>query len=190
MNSKTDLRVIKTKQKLIDAFTEIINEVSFPDISVLDLCTKANVRRATFYKHFKDKYDFIRYYVKLLEDEIFKSTSPLKKKNTPVEYYASYVSHIIQYLKFNERIIQALVDTDDFSNVLNIILAGTFHVLIRDLTEDVERGVIILPTDIEYMAKFINGGLSAIIVDWFFSREISEEELISKIKRIFESIIL
>ena len=190
MNEKTDLRIIKTKQKLVDAFTDMIDKIPFTDISVYELCQNANVRRATFYKHFSDKFDFLRYYVKLLEEEIFTSTSPLKRTRAPIDYYASYVSHIIQYLNYNEKIIQALVGTEDFFNVLNIILSGTYDVLIRDLTEDVSRGVIILPSEIETVARFLNGGIGALVVEWFFNKRISEDEMISRIKKIIEAIIL
>ena len=134
--------------------------------------------------------DFIRYYVRLLEEEIFKSVSPLKRNHAPIDYYASYVSHIIQYLNYNSMIIGALVDTDDFSNVLNIILSGTYDILVRDLTDDVKRGAVILPTEIETVARFINGGLGAIVVEWFFNKSISEDELILRIRKIIETIIL
>lgn len=190
MKEKVDLRVIKTKQKLVDAFTDMINTTAFSQISVFDLCKKAGVRRATFYKHFNDKFDFLRYYVHLLEEEILKSTTPLKRNRDPIKYYSSYVTHIIKYLCFNEKIINGLVESDDFSNVLNVILAGTNDLLVRDLTEDVKRGAIILPTEVDTVASFINGGISSIVLEWFFNKKCSEEELIERMSKIIEAIIL
>lgn len=48
MEKKTDLRVIKTCNKLGFALRDMLTERSFDDITVFDLCEKAGVRRATF----------------------------------------------------------------------------------------------------------------------------------------------
>ena len=55
---KSDLRIIKTRKALYTAFTMLLGEKSFEDITVNELCENAMVRRATCYKHFADKYDF------------------------------------------------------------------------------------------------------------------------------------
>lgn len=60
MTSKVgNIRMTRTKQALIDAFGELINEKSFEKITILDLTKKAQINRATFYAHFKDKYELM-----------------------------------------------------------------------------------------------------------------------------------
>lgn len=44
---------------LQQALTALMNEKAFPDISVQDITERAELNRATFYKHFLDKYDLI-----------------------------------------------------------------------------------------------------------------------------------
>ena len=51
----TDLRIIKTRKALCDAFIILLGEKPFEDITVNELCKKAMVRRATFYQHFEEK---------------------------------------------------------------------------------------------------------------------------------------
>jgi AcrR family transcriptional regulator len=70
MAVKEDLRVKKTKKALYDAFMTLLSEKQFEDITVNELCDAAGVRRATFYKHYSDKFDFLTAYVRLLRDRI------------------------------------------------------------------------------------------------------------------------
>ena len=58
-----DLRVLKTYKSLYEAFFKMLEEKKFEDITVNELCERAMVRRATFYKHFADKYEFFAFFV-------------------------------------------------------------------------------------------------------------------------------
>ena len=58
--NKQDLRVQK-HQALITSFSDLLQTKSFEQITVQDLCAKANVRRSTFYRHFNDKYDLLNH---------------------------------------------------------------------------------------------------------------------------------
>ena len=58
---KTDVRVQRTYNLLMNAMIELMVEKDFENLSVSDICDKAGVHRATFYKHFSDKLEFIRY---------------------------------------------------------------------------------------------------------------------------------
>jgi AcrR family transcriptional regulator len=56
-----DPRVKRTLQIFYDAFTDLLREKHYEFISVQDITHKANLNRATFYAHFKNKSDFIDY---------------------------------------------------------------------------------------------------------------------------------
>lgn len=73
---KVDIRVKKTYNQLIVALVKLLAEKSFDDITVLEICETAGVHRATFYKHFVDKYDFLNTCCKLkLSELIFEKVS-------------------------------------------------------------------------------------------------------------------
>lgn len=61
MEKKKDLRVQKTYRALMAAFEALMAEETFDDITVNELCARALIRRPTFYSHFEDKYDFLRF---------------------------------------------------------------------------------------------------------------------------------
>lgn len=55
-HSEEDPRIIRTRNLIIDAFLDLIKEKDFNTISVKDITERATINRATFYRHFTDKY--------------------------------------------------------------------------------------------------------------------------------------
>lgn len=56
---KTDLRVMRTRKLIMDAFIELSSKKEFKDITVKDITAEAMINRATFYYHFQDIYDLL-----------------------------------------------------------------------------------------------------------------------------------
>ncbi|NDJ55135.1 MAG: TetR family transcriptional regulator [Chloroflexi bacterium] len=59
MSRKTDLRVLRTRQLLQDALLDLIEVKPFESIQVKEIAEEAMVNRATFYLHYRDKYDLL-----------------------------------------------------------------------------------------------------------------------------------
>jgi AcrR family transcriptional regulator len=58
-NIKVDRRILRTKQALRAALFELIKEKDYDAISVEEITRHANLGRATFYLHYKDKEDLL-----------------------------------------------------------------------------------------------------------------------------------
>lgn len=56
VNLPIDPRITRTRQRLIDAFNQLMHAKPFDDITVRDIARQAGVNRATFYAHFPDKH--------------------------------------------------------------------------------------------------------------------------------------
>lgn len=61
MEEKLDPRVKRTRSLILQAFYDLLAEKNFEAISVQDVTDKAQINRATFYKHFVDKYALLDY---------------------------------------------------------------------------------------------------------------------------------
>jgi AcrR family transcriptional regulator len=62
---KLDPRVKRTRSLILQSFNGLLAEKSFDAISVQDVTERAQINRATFYKHhFVDKYDLLDYWVR------------------------------------------------------------------------------------------------------------------------------
>jgi AcrR family transcriptional regulator len=114
MKSRTDLRVLRTRQMLKDAFFELMETVGFKKITVDGLTKKAFVSRNTFYSHYTDKYDLLR----SLEDEVLeeikgimadmpgeiaRSRDELSAKVKPI------IIRFFEYIQNNERFFDIIV---------------------------------------------------------------------------------
>ena len=64
-----DLRVLKTKKNIRDAFLELRKKQSLDEIKVNALCEKAMINKTTFYNHYQDIYEL----AKELESEVLDS---------------------------------------------------------------------------------------------------------------------
>lgn len=53
--------VEKTKERVIKAFIEMLNETSIESIRVKDIIEKTNISKSTFYRLFRDKYDVMNW---------------------------------------------------------------------------------------------------------------------------------
>ncbi|MGD2157297.1 MAG: TetR/AcrR family transcriptional regulator [Anaerolineales bacterium] len=57
--NQTDLRVIKTKRGLREAFLRLLLEKGYDAISIQDIATEAEAARVTFYRHYKNKEELL-----------------------------------------------------------------------------------------------------------------------------------
>ena len=72
---KLDPRVKRTRNLILQAFGSLLAEKGFESISVQDVTDKAEINRATFYKHFVDKYALLDYAIgQMFRQEIEKRT--------------------------------------------------------------------------------------------------------------------
>jgi AcrR family transcriptional regulator len=64
--NKEDLRVRRTRKLLQKALLEAASEKGFAHVTVSDITERAMVNRATFYRHYEDKYDLLTQYMEEL----------------------------------------------------------------------------------------------------------------------------
>lgn len=141
MEETLDLRIVKTRRVLIDAFFDILkNKVDSKPIKVVEVCNKANISLITFYKHFKNKEGLLNYSVN--DQLVNKLPIPLKLKPKNLrqlvyyllqffeKFYADY-EKLINSCKTNQSIMQrtyfdVLLKTIEWYtfNELKVVLAG------------------------------------------------------------------
>lgn len=122
--NETDPRVIRTHQLIQDAFTSLIKEKDFEDITVKEIAEKATINRATFYAHYMDKYE-------ILESKISESFTKILMKR------------IQGHEVFNKETIRSIfLAVCDFHNELSALCKRSYHSLgtlfeqkVKDITQ-------------------------------------------------------
>ena len=166
---KEDIRITKTKAALSHSFFSMLKEMTLDDVTVNELCERANVRRATFYKHFKDKNDFVLFLIKdvraRFDNEVWKADL-----NTTItkEYYLKYAHAIIDYLLERDVAIKKIIDSHARSSFFDIFLHENYEDTKRRLEASVKSGMPMM-ISAEIMASFIVGGIAHAIIKWFDS---------------------
>lgn len=115
MQTKVDLRVIKTRSNIKNTFIQLLSEKEFNEITIQNILDKALINRSTFYKHYSDKYKL----AEQLVDEIIKdATSFINERfsdKKELDLFAT-IYKIYEHLYVQKNTILALwkINTDTF----------------------------------------------------------------------------
>src|SRR5262245_10990601 len=59
-----DVRAKRTEKLLLSALIELTVQKGFAAVTVSDLTKEAGINRATFYRHYQDKFDLLNHYAR------------------------------------------------------------------------------------------------------------------------------
>ena len=186
-NRKEDLRIRRTHKLLRDAMQQLLTEKSLDDISVVEICDRAMVHRATFYKHFADKYEFMEYVIKEVLEEFYTQSIVDRADLTPREMYRRIAQHTVGFVESCRTMIRVAARSSNnnkfFDSVSSVVSQEIRKLLIA--TSD-HRPDMDAPPDI--IAQFLAGGLINLI-RWWVSTEnsYSGEDIVEFIEQMIFS---
>ncbi|MBQ9085109.1 MAG: TetR/AcrR family transcriptional regulator [Clostridia bacterium] len=188
-NKKEDSRIIKTRRALVLAFLDLLEEKAYEDISINELCTKANVRRATFYKHYKDKTDFLYAVVRILRESFDKKVWVNLGDGFTKEYYLCYAQQLIAFFTERRGIVKNMLSSEARGTLIGVMI----HQNVTDTRkrlEESERNGMKLPASPSTLASMLSGSVATTIVRWFMMGEDKPEaELIREISDIIDRML-
>ncbi|UOQ49000.1 TetR/AcrR family transcriptional regulator [Gracilibacillus caseinilyticus] len=108
-----DLRVIRTKESIREAFVKFIEEKGFEAITVKDISTKAKINRGTFYAHYQDKYDLMT----KCQDALIQEMYRIVQQNMPhsidhpdgTEVPFKNAIQVFEYINENSNFVRAIL---------------------------------------------------------------------------------
>jgi len=159
--STNDRRVRRTRRILRQALVSLIFERGWEEVSVQDVCERADVGRSTFYTHYADKEDLL---VSGLDDlrRVLReqSISPLERDKRPLRF----VGRLIQSAFENRHLFRSLAGTPSAQAVLR-----TFRDVVIDLLREDVAASGLSSASVETSLHFIAAGLVELITWWFKS---------------------
>lgn len=162
---KTDLRVLKTRQALRNSFIDLIREKTFESITVNELCDKALIRRATFYKHYADKYDFVVDYIREQITQFRLELTEEHPDTTPAAYCTKMFLHFISFVE-QEHIPLKAIENHLFSIMASIITEEIYYDMLNYLETYTAKHPPV-PVDTKILSSFYSGGIVRLATDWF-----------------------
>ncbi len=155
--SRMDLRVLRTRKLLSSTLLAMMEEDSIERISVIDLCDRAMINRATFYAHFEDKYHLLSYALEEMKDNVYqnfiRSNSPADPQAALIglltmgaEYFFNNHAHIVNIICCNRD--TRVVDTIEES------IAQSIRYVIGKFKDTYD---VLIPTGV--ISSYIAGGM-------------------------------
>lgn len=172
-----DLRLIRTKRYLGKALFELLEHIPFEKISVMDICKKAMVHRATFYNHFDSKENLLEFVIDELKEELFLSAIEKETYNSPKEMYISLIGKVFDFVQENRQKILLILKQNSFEKAAGFLVATTTDILEHLIDRNKYRKNYTIPKKI--LIDFFSGGVVNIGLNWLLSpNPCSKEELL------------
>lgn len=163
MNNQ-DLRVQRTKKALITTFSDLLETKSFDNITIQDLCEKANVRRSTFYRHFNDKYDLLNHIVGTLIEYFRTLHLPEIDPKDPRQFFNKFMKDILLFISYNKAMVKSVISINIYSEVYQILYNQIYAVVKRQIEFDKQIGQFYIDEFI--YGEFLAGGILSVILNW------------------------
>ena len=121
MEYKEDLRIIRTRKLLSATLLDMMEESSIEKISVIDLCKRAMVNRATFYAHFEDKYHLLSFALEELKDSIYENFTKEVPAASPKELFRKLLIMAVEYLSDKHNHVARIVEHNRNEKVVHTL---------------------------------------------------------------------
>lgn len=164
MNEKRDgdRRIQRTRHMLSDALFALIVEKGYDSITVQDITERANVGRATFYLHYREKEELLSESLKQLVNELMHYVEP--NSDTPATYKTLSV-RVFQHIAQNHALYHALLG-ESGPPIISIRMKRYLAELLQNyvIMPLIARGKA--GVDPELLATHAAGSLYALLVWW------------------------
>lgn len=161
--TRVDRRVARTRVALHEALVGLILEKGWDDVTILDVCERADVGRSTFYTHFADREDLLLAGFEHLKIEL---RAARKQSTGRLRFARALIVHAGE----NRRLFRALVGKRTGQVVVRLFRAVVLEMTLEELPARL-TGVERTTT-----ALYLAGGLYELLAWWLDGRTTLDAE--------------
>ena len=178
----TDLRILKTQERLQNALLELLDTKELKEITVKEICDKAGISRNAFYQHYGYKEDLYDQMVARATEGIRDSLMPIIQDASAVndKTIASYAKHIVEGVSEVRELIYVMLKRDDgiFLRQLTDLIFG------QNLTNALSFFDMKDSAELRLYYEFQSAGMAAFIIKCILDEGLSEEKAAELFARI------
>ena len=115
---------LKSQQLLTENLLDLMEEKPYEEISIMDICKKADLSRQTFYNYFESKEELFRYLLRSTYDSKLNSLETIPTSKDAISIF-------VNTAKENDRLVSAIVK----NNMGNIVSDEIFQSITRFLNK-------------------------------------------------------
>lgn len=142
------------KECIVEALIKLMNEKSFDDITITELCNKAGVSRMSYYRNYYDKKDIIKVYLDDISKKFKKETHKLIDFN--IYTNKNVINYLFTYFKKYNYFFKTLIKAN---------LSGMLQETLNKYLEE-EIKVEKLSTYEKYHMYSYSGALYNVYIKW------------------------
>ncbi|WP_456265520.1 MULTISPECIES: TetR/AcrR family transcriptional regulator C-terminal domain-containing protein [unclassified Bacillus (in: firmicutes)] len=161
--NKNDLRVLKTKQNIHFALTNLLKKKLLTNIKVTELCKEANINRGTFYFHYQEVGDvFKEFFEEIMLDlkesyyEPYRHTELLEIESLDPNTVRIF-HHIKKYEDFYKIVLSQDVSTEYY-----FMLFDEIRLLCKE-----DKYVVHHVVHNEYFYSYLANAIIGLIIEWY-----------------------
>jgi AcrR family transcriptional regulator len=196
--SKPDRRIQRTRQSLRTALLELIKEKGYDTISIEEITERANVGRATFYLHYKDREDLLleefsemaNEKVQILSEIPFSAWLPSAEEGAEAgrKHPSAPLLIVFEHIYENAELYYILLKSERSSRIVERIRKISTESIVKFMATKAKTEPIplVFSVPIEFFAAFFSGALLS-IVDWWLEEDMrhTPKEVTSLFQRLF-----
>lgn len=166
MQTKQNRNAIRSKNMLINAFVEIVQDTPVEKVTVTNIVNKAGLNRSTFYAHFQRPEDIVKYIQRDIIENLYSFLDEVE-----------FESLLMNPMPLMERVADFVMEREGFYGMLirlsgaNGFLEELKEAVIEKMLEDEQslnsvsdRSMFIINL------RFMTGGYVSLYRDWFNGR--------------------
>lgn len=174
---KGNRRILYTKNIIKESLIDLLETKEIHQVTVTDICKKADINRGTFYSHYKDAFDLLQ----SMEDELFNQVI-VYLTEIPVEDYTDILLiKVFELIAENKELCKVLFCKQNDSKILDRIL----YVANKANLDKIINTPGFTDAYLNYLLKYAIGGIIAVVQTWLENDLVeSPRELLAIINNI------
>ena len=170
----TDLRIMKTQERLQNALLELLGKKDLKAITVKEICDQAGISRNAFYQHYGYKED-------LYDQMVAQATEGIRNSLTPIIPDASHLDKNA----LGTFVKQFIDGISEVRELIYVMLKGDEGIFLRQLTDLIfgQNLTNAIPfyhiedsKELRLYYEFLSAGMAAFIVKWVLDENLSKQE--------------
>ena len=170
---KHEITSMNTKKLLSSSLKKLMEHKKLSKITVSEIIADCGVNRKTFYYHFRDIYDLLKWTLELETVEMLKNFDiPLNPEEA--------MRFVLDYVDNNRHILNCAYDSMGRDGMKNFFYTDFYSIVLSIIKRLEEEYDVSLSDNFKgYLTKFYTKALSGILIDYFQNRDdIDRDELI------------
>lgn len=181
IKNKVDLRVVKTRKAIKEAFLNLVKSKGYEKITIQDIADEAMINRNTFYLHYVDKFDLME---KLCEESISKLNVCINLEHKDInemdrEMFISILNDTFKVIEEDIIFFKTMISENGYPNFYSYLNKLFKEIIISGIADKYNN------TKMKISLEYIVSGLVGVVCMWIIDYDnLLIEEVIEKLSEI------